>query len=152
METTILFSYPSLTFLYLKKVKKVINHSMVYIVQSGARRRRGIKYNVANSYWHDGNREMSLNNKDTMFHQFRVSGTLLFPTLHSRTDKFQYFISHINISWVWSIIRAGKVLPHVIRHFSHKIKKINKNNIVSVQKECKSKTMPILERCCDNCS
>jgi len=95
----------------------------VYSLECGTRRRRGINYNVANYYWHGDNREISLNHNDRMFHQFRVSGTLLFPTLHSRTDKFQYFISHINISWVWSIIRAGKVLPHVIRHFSHKIKK-----------------------------
>ena len=100
----------------------------MYSLECGTRRRRGINYNVANYYWHGDNREISLNHNDRMFHQFRVSGTLLFPTLHSRTDKFQYFISHINISWVWSIIRAGKVLPHVIRHFSHKIKKINKNN------------------------
>ena len=95
----------------------------MYSPECGTRRRRGINYNVANYYWHGDNREISLNHNDRMFHQFRVSGTLLFPTLHSRTDKFQYFISHINISWVWSIIRAGKVLPHVIRHFSHKIKK-----------------------------
>ena len=72
---------------------------------------------------------MSLNNKDTMFHQFRVSGTLLFPTLHSRTYEFRYFISDINISWTWSIIREGKELLHGKGHFSHKIQSSTKTTL-----------------------
>ena len=101
----------------------------MYSLECGTRRRRGINYNVANYYWHGDNREISLNHNDRMFHQFRVSGTLLFPTLHSRTYEFRYFISDINISWTWSIIREGKVLLHGKGHFSHKIQSSTKTTL-----------------------